>query len=432
MTRSKKIRRKFRKFILLGLLTLIVSIGLYIATIFMFFKDTYIHRYIFMNMPEITDHMDFPKRIIKRGNTTVDFDKSFDVVNIESVFECLKYESMSHIYIKERYQKSVGEHFKEIETFKSFLSKTKTTAFIIIKDDKIIYEKYLNGHKRDSIQTSFSIAKVFNSMLIGCMVEDGYLGSIDEPITVLLPELENRDSRFSDITIRHLLTMSSGIAYYDTHLFGMIDLPWDDNPQTYYAPDLRELAINKTVVEMEAGQVFEYNNYNPLLLGLIIERGTGMSVAQYLEQKIWQLAGMEYDASFSLDSEVSGFEKMESGINARAIDFARIGYMLLNNGKSGNNQIIGDDWLAESTSPNNTFDDDHLDSFQYLLGGDSYYKYMWWGYKRDDDAYDFYAAGYLGQYIYISPENNMVIVRNGIDDGDVNWAQLFFEFSSAY
>ncbi len=168
----------------------------------------------------------------------------------------------------------------------------------MIQNDTILYEKYFNGASRDTIVTSFSCAKQWDSALIGAAIDDGYIQSVDDPITDYLPELAERDPAFSEITIYDLLRMSSGIEYD-----GLGGLDGDDS-KTYYYPDLRKLALEETTVVDSPGSGFLYNNYHPLLLGIILERATGMSVTDYLEARIWQPIGMEFDGSWSLDSEI--------------------------------------------------------------------------------------------------------------------------------
>ena len=150
-----------------------------------------------------------------------------------------------------------------------------------------------------------------------------------------------------------------------------------------------------------------------------------MPVAKYMEEKLWKPLGMEATASWSLDSEASGFEKMESGINARAIDFAKFGRLYLNNGSNWNGeQIISDKWVTASTSANSTSDP----SIEYQYG--------WWIYPSEevggvDKDYHFSARGNLGQFIYIVPELNLVIVRHGYDTGHVNWIDFFEKIAAA-
>ena len=301
-------------------------------------------------------------------------------------------------------------------SFDELLASTETTAFLIIKDDRLIYENYFNGYERDSINTSFSVAKSFVSALVGISIDEGLIDSVDDPITKYIPELQNKDSRYSAITIKNLLSMASGLRYLEE------ETPFSDDTKTYYDPNLRAIALS-AVIEGEPGERFHYNNYNYLLLGITLERATGMPVAKYMEEKLWKPLGMEAPASWSLDSETNGFEKMESGINARAIDFAKFGRLYLNNGSNWNGeQTISEKWVSTSTSANSTNDP----SMEYQYG--------WWIYPPQDDVDNnrhFSARGNLGQFIYVAPEERLVIVRHGYDFGNVNWISLFGSIAAA-
>ena len=149
-----------------------------------------------------------------------------------------------------------------------FLADTGTTAFLVIDDDTLLYEEYFNGYDRESTQTSFSVAKSFVSALVGIAIQEGYIGSVDDPITKYIPELEQPG--MDKITIHHLLTMSSGLKYSGEGGGG----PLGDDAKTYYDPNLRELALT-VGLEVEPGRRWEYNNYHPLLLGMVLERATG-------------------------------------------------------------------------------------------------------------------------------------------------------------
>jgi CubicO group peptidase (beta-lactamase class C family) len=152
---------------------------------------------------------------------------------------------------------------------------------------------------------------------------------------------------------------------------------------------------------------------------MILERVTGMHVADYLEEKIWGPLGMEFPASWSLDSQATAFEKMESGINARAIDFAKFGLLFLHEGDWQGRQVISADWVRESTSPDPN--DQRAWPYwpEYQENG-GFYKYHWWGHRRSDGHYDYTAAGNFGQYIYVCPQKNLVIARFGEDDEPVD------------
>jgi CubicO group peptidase (beta-lactamase class C family) len=314
----------------------------------------------------------------------------------------------------------------------SFLESTQTQSFLVIQDDCLLYEGYFNGSVRDSIVTSFSVAKSFVSALVGIAIDEGWIGGVDDPITDYLPELLERDPLFAGISIRDLLLMSSGLRYADR-------IPYGDDVRTYYHPNLRSQALTMTEIVGPPGEFFLYNNYHPLLLGMILERSTGMPVATYLEQKLWQPLGMEFDGSWSLDSSTSGFEKMESGINGRAIDFAKFARLFLNHGDWQGTEIVPAAWVEESLGedPARRRPDYYPDEFgQHLFhaaqGG--YYKYMWYGLDREGLPDDFFATGNKGQFLYVSPSRNLIVVRNGKDYGPglgtFDWVDLLYELAS--
>ncbi len=290
-----------------------------------------------------------------------------------------------------------------------FLEPTDTIAFLVIRHDVLLYEGYFQGYERASTVTSFSMAKSFTSALVGMAIEEGHIGSIEDPVTEYVPELLERDARYGDITLRHLLTMASGIRYRE------FMMPWSDDASTYYAPDLRTVAVSSPITG-EPGRVFHYNNFHPLLLGLVLERSTGGPVAEYLETTIWRRIGMEAPGSWSLDSEASGFEKMESGINGRAIDFAKFGRLFLRRGDWEGTQVIPASWVNASTALDTTGDPAPE------------YQYLWWVNAEASEGLErphFFAAGKHGQYIYVIPEQELVFVRFGRSDWYRRWDDFF-------
>lgn len=333
--------------------------------------------------------------------------------------------------LNEKRVSKLFEGILEREDFDTFLEEMGTQAFIVIQDDEVIYEKYFNGAQRDSLLTSFSVAKSFTSALVGIAVEEGYINSIDDPITDYLPELEARDSRFKQITIRNILMMASGLEFQELR-WGIFN---GDDPLTSYFPDQRQAALKFTQTKDSPGQYFQYNKYHPQLLGLIIERATGLSVTDYTQEKLWNSLGMEFDGSWSLDSEESGFEKMEAGLNARAIDFAKFGRLYLNGGDWNGEQVIPEEWVRTSTQVDRAtqkasyYPDNFGQTIFHDLNG--YYKYMWYGYLRDE-GFDFAAEGDHGQFIYVAPHKNLIIVRNGLEYGIPwdEWIKSFYRFAS--
>lgn len=305
------------------------------------------------------------------------------------------------------------------ENLQELLRRTRSAAFMVIRDDKIIYQVY-HGSEYAAPNTSFSVAKSFDSALIGAAIADGYIGSVDDPVIRYIPEIAGRG--LDALTIRNLLQMDSGIAYHSDSEIPFYRLPFGDDAFTYYSPDMRKIALSVRLGKTPIGAAFHYNNYHPLLEGLILERATGMQVAEYLQERIWKPMGAEFPASWSQDSVASGFEKMESGINARAVDFARFGLLFLHNGLYNGRQILPPEWVIESTRP--------LDPDSRVWGvrpswpeAGGYYKYHWWGLKNPAETYDFMAQGHLGQIIYVAPRKNMVVVRFGPEpDSGVIWS----------
>jgi CubicO group peptidase (beta-lactamase class C family) len=387
-----------KKKVALGILAAIVGlVGLILVWAFLSYPAGYLTRSVLWGDADVYDYQRFPARAVAASASPFHFEEEPAEEMVQTIFE----------------------QNPAIDDLDDLLEKSQTQAFIVIQNDAILYEKYFNGASRDTIVTSFSVAKEFTSALIGAALADGFIRSVDDPITDYLPELAERDQAFADITIHDLLRMSSGIEYQGT---GGLD---GDDSKTYYWPDLRKLALEETTVIDPPGSYFLYNNYHPLLLGMILERATGMHVAAYLEAKIWQPIGMEFDGSWSLDSETTGFEKMESGINGRAIDFAKFGRLYLNNGDWDGTQVLPADWVAQSThqdtSPDSLFKDDR------------YYAYLWDGLRRDESNYDIWATGNHGQFIYISPHKYLIIVRNGESYGELSplgWEEMFYQFAS--
>ena len=174
----------------------------------------------------------------------------------------------------------------EGEGLDQLLRDTDTLAFLVAHDDRLVYERYFEGATRESLQTSFSVAKSFVSTLVGIAIDEGLIGGVDDPVTEYLPELASRDPGFRQITLRDLLTMSSGIRYRE----GGFPWPFGDDIYTYYGVDLRDVALNRVRIDGPPGG-WQYNNYHPLLLGLVLERVTGTSVSDYMATEALAAAG---------------------------------------------------------------------------------------------------------------------------------------------
>ncbi len=199
------------------------------------------------------------------------------------------------------------------ENLQELIARTDTAAFLVLRDDRIVMQVYHNSNYICPTHPSRSPSP-FDSAMIGAAIQDGYIGSVDDLVVNYIPEIAGRG--LDTLTIRNLLRMDTGIRYISADDRPFFFEPFSDDALTYYPPDLRNIALSVQSSGTPIGQAFHYNNFHPLLEGMIIERATGMLVAEYLQERIWKPMGPEFQASWSLDSETSGFEKMESGVNA--------------------------------------------------------------------------------------------------------------------
>ncbi len=270
----------------------------------------------------------------------------------------------------------------------NFLNEIKTTSFLIVKNDSIIHESYYGNHTKFMKSNSFSMAKSFIGLLIGIAVDKGEIDDFDAPISDYLPfDLDHKD----EVTIRHLLGMSSGLDWSESG-----SNPLSDNAEAYYTSDLTEFMKSKTFSKAP-GVEFNYASGNSQLLGIILKNATGKSVTEYFEEHIWSKIGSENDLLWSLDQE-DGVEKTFCCAYATTRDYARIGQLILNKGKWGEQEIIAEKTLATIISPFN------LKSPHYGL--------HFWIYNHPNHP-AVYARGILGQYIIIVPSLNTVMVRTG-------------------
>ncbi len=282
---------------------------------------------------------------------------------------------------------------EQLQYFNDF----RTVAFLVIKDSSLLFESYWDGYGKDSYSNSFSMAKSIVSLLVGCALQDSAIKSIDEPIGNYLPEFKVGDK--SKITIKHLLTMSSGLSWDESYstLFSL-------TTKGYYGNNLPGLVLNQYVVN-EPGKTFEYRSGDTQLLSLIIEKATGKTLSDYASEKIWTKVGAEHDALWCLDHK-NGVEKAFCCFNSNARDFARFGQLVLNGGKWNGEQLVPAAYLQESLTPASyLFDPEHN---KYV----DFYGYQWWMITIDGLKV-WYARGLLGQYIFIIPDLNTVIVRLG-------------------
>jgi CubicO group peptidase (beta-lactamase class C family) len=273
-----------------------------------------------------------------------------------------------------------------------YLDSIETASFLVIQNEKIIFENYWSGFSDTLPTNAFSMAKSIVSLLVGIALDEGKISSLDDPIENYLPEYKN-----SNITIHHLLWMSSGLNWKESG-----NNPFSDNAKAYYGSDLKTLVLNQKRIT-PAGKVFDYMSGNSALLALIVEQATGKNVSEYAEEKLWRPLNAERNAYWSVD-DANAFEKAYCCVYAIPRDFAKIGQLILNKGKWNDRQLISENYLQESFTPAPILEEDGASNHRYGL--------HWW--MGTIDGEEFYnAQGILGQYIIILPESNMVIVRTG-------------------
>ncbi len=280
-----------------------------------------------------------------------------------------------------------------------YLAQGGALAFVVVRDGAIACEWYGNGGARARPAAAFSISKTVTSLLLARAIAEGKLGSLHHPITAYVPALAARDRRFSAITLADLVDMRSGIAFVDT-----LSFPWVtcDPPEVYYATDLARTAVERTRIEGPPGR-FVYNDYAPNLIGLALESGYGVRSTATPMQALWSELGAETAAAWTVDGR--GFAWHESGLVATARDLARIGQLMLDDGKVGHRQVAPEAFLARSTDPAGRA------RATMFAGVELGYRNGWW-IPGDDELL---AMGAHGQVMLVSRASRTVIVRLGRD-----------------
>ena len=275
------------------------------------------------------------------------------------------------------------------------LSDIETVSFLVIKNKQLIFEKYWDEFDAGHPTNLYSATKSIVSLLIGIAIDDGFISSIDQPIGDFLPEFNQGKKK--NITIRHLLTMSSGLNWVESG-----GNPYSDNARAYYGSNLKGQIDNLKVIE-SPGEILKYKSGNTQILGYIVENATQLTLSGYLEKKIWSKIHPEQNALWNLDKE-KGDEKAFCCLYVAPRDCAKIGQLILNKGKWGNEQIISETYLENSFVAANIKEISGEKNCRYGL--------HWWitNYKEQNI---YYARGIYGQYIIIWPEKDMVIVRTG-------------------
>jgi CubicO group peptidase (beta-lactamase class C family) len=284
------------------------------------------------------------------------------------------------------------ELLKTIESF-------GPVAFLVLQNSEIVYEQYWDTHYEQAYSASFSMAKTIVSMLVGIALDEGKLKSLDQPVADFIPEFNQGQK--ADITFRHLLTMTSGLAWDETYTS-----PFSPTAELYYGEDLYQL-VTTLSVKHEPGTVWYYSSADTQLLGIALEAAVGQTLSDYASEKLWKPLGAEQDASWSLD-KVDGVTKANCCFNATARDFARLGQLVLNKGVWNHQQLVPQEYLLEASQPFPNLRDEQGKTVDY-------YGYQFWVGDFDGHPSPFFN-GILGQYIFVVPHLNAIVVRLGQRD----------------
>ena len=278
----------------------------------------------------------------------------------------------------------------ESETLKKLNIDGKTKSFLIIKNDSILFEKYYDGHSKNSLSNSFSVAKSIVTSMMGRAIMEGKIKGLDQPVSDYFEQYKS--GLASEITVGDLAAMSSGMDWSEKY-YSVINI----TSESYFTDDLRSVILRQKIID-KPGQSFRYSSGDTQLLGMVIEKATGLSLTEYLTEKFWKPMGAENTALWQLDSDEYGMEKAYCCIASTARDFARFGKLYINKGMWGDQVILDSSFVELATKP--------------VFEKSPYYGYGWWLYNYEGEKV-FTMNGHRGQFVISFPEENIIIVRQG-------------------
>ncbi len=280
----------------------------------------------------------------------------------------------------------------------AYMKHQRTAGLVIVHDGKIRLEKYGLDFSGDGKWTSFSVAKSFTSTMVGAAIKDGYIKSIDDKVSVYIPDLKG--SVYDDVSVKQLLTMTSGVKWNEDYGDPKSDVALFNSHKAEPGVDVTVSYMRKLTREAPAGTKWVYKTGETNLIGVLVSSATKKKLSDYLSEKIWAPFGMEQDASWLLGA--TGHEISGCCIQASTRDYARMGLFMLGGGMAGGKAVLPDDWIAAATTK-------QADIGEAGFG----YGYQWW--SMDDGTYA--AQGIFGQGIFIDPKRKLVIASNS------NWPQ---------
>ena len=281
------------------------------------------------------------------------------------------------------------------EADQAYHKQNQSVSYVVIHRDSLLFETYWEDFGIDSISNSFSMAKSVVSLLVGIAIDDGRIQSVNDELYRYMPQY--RTELGENLTIEHLLNMSSGINFNEQYLN-----PFAFPARANYGDNLELLLSDYEVTDMP-GETFKYQSGNTQILGLLVKGVMRENLATLASERVWKKIGAENNALWSLDSE-DGLEKAFCCINATARDFARIGKLYADYGKWNDEQIVDSAYVAASLQPS-LIPDSKGDECNY-------YGYQWW--LGDHAGKDFFfMRGIKGQYVIVLPEQDLIVVRMG-------------------
>ena len=351
-------------------------------------------------------------RVITRGDTTVYDYRRFPGRDLSPSPDPFQFDNALH--------ENAVPHAIQLEDLgeiqlEETLETSETLAFLVIQDDAIIYERYLHGHSESAISQVFSTSKSILSILIGAAIQDGLIGSVQDPVTAYVPELA--DQGFDEVTLEDLLNMQSNLDYFEN------DNPFGDHVIFNFTDQLEEEILNLKLLETPDEQ-FRYKSGDNALLGLVLDRALGeKTITQYTQEKLWDPLGMEHRGVWGIDRQ-DGLERTWCCLSMSARDLAKLGRLYLQNGEWDSIQIVPSGWVETSTTDGAYEADEWPEDLSHIGN----YKYQWWLLSEENGDYS--TLGKDGQYLYINPQKNLIIVRLGEETGDLPWFQIFRQIAA--
>jgi CubicO group peptidase (beta-lactamase class C family) len=285
----------------------------------------------------------------------------------------------------------------QTHTASDVLERTYTNALLVMKDGRIVSEIYRNNSTPATRFIGWSMTKSVTSVLIGCELADKRIETLDTPITRYLPELKG--GGYDGVSIRQVMQMRSGVDYPERYDFANPGIAASNHIAALVKNVARFADVARTIKRAnEPGKVFQYKTLDTAVLGWLVERTSGMSVAAYTGKCLWEPLGAEADGFYIMDGAPGvGREFSGAGFNATLRDFARFGQMVLDGGVADGRRLVSQEWITQSTTPTGGGEPN-------ARGG---YGLQWWtlGGKA------FAAIGLQGQYIYIDPATRTVVVK---------------------